>query len=648
MTKKMLIDASQKKELRVAIITSATAHNEPYLYDLNVETTAESEKPQKANIYKGRITRIEPSLEAAFVDYGSSRQGFLPLKEIAPEYFVNNPPADGSRPNIKQLLKEGQELDIQIAKEERGTKGAALTTFLTLAGRYLVLMPNNPEAGGISRRIEGDERDELRDTLNSLQLPSGMGVIVRTAGMGKSIDDLQWDLDSLIGQWERIKKTSQQHSAPYLIQEEGDVVIRSIRDNLSKDIDEIIINTSECFIKSTDYIRRVQPDFVANIKLYQDEQVPLFSRYQIEKQIETAYQREVRLPSGGSIVIDPTEALVSIDINSAKATGGSDIENTALETNREAAVEIARQLRLRDLGGLIVIDFIDMGPVRNQRDVENCLRDALRTDRARVQIGRISRFGLLEMSRQRLRSALNENTQDPCPRCGGRGSIRGVQSLTSSLIRLIEEAALNETTGQVQVQAPTEVATVLMNEKRDAITLIEKRHNVDVMIIPNIHLETPHYKFVRVRKDEIPSAQQRKASYQIVEPLITDAPGERERITPIAAAPVPPQAPTQKAKTPRKSWLKRLWESITGGEKKTQKTTSHRGKHQGHQRRGGGQQRGQQRHRSRRGSQQSRGPRQHDQRRRQQPRGGNQQRRHGTEQAKQQESSAKTEVTDSK
>ncbi|NQZ12801.1 MAG: Rne/Rng family ribonuclease, partial [Algicola sp.] len=425
--KRMLINATQAEELRVALVDGQR------LYDLDIESPGHEQK--KANIYKGKITRVEPSLEAAFVEYGGNRHGFLPLKEIARNYFPKNYVLNG-RPSIKEVISEGQEVIIQIDKEERGQKGAALTTFISVAGSYLVLMPNNPRAGGISRRIEGEERQELKESLGRLELPKGMGVIVRTAGVGKSYEELAYDLDSLLKHWERIQDAANAEKAPFLIHQESNVIFRAIRDYLRRDIGEILIDKADMFEEAKTYIESLRPDFVNKIKLYQND-IPLFTHYQIESQIESAFQREVRLPSGGSIVIDPTEALTSIDINSSKATKGSDIEETALNTNLESADEIARQLKLRDLGGLVVIDFIDMSPIKNQRAVENRLKEALRSDRARIQIGKISRFGLLEMSRQRIRPSLNDKHQEVCPRCTGLGNIRDVQSLGLEILRLI-------------------------------------------------------------------------------------------------------------------------------------------------------------------------------------------------------------------
>lgn len=490
--KRMLINATQKEELRVALVDGQR------LFDLDIENPGHEQK--KANIYKGRITRVEPSLEAAFVDYGVERHGFLPLKEIAREYFPDDYVYQG-RPNIRDILSEGQEVIVQVNKEERGNKGAALTTFVSLAGSYLVIMPNNPRAGGISRRIEGDERLELKEALSSLDVPEGVGLIVRTAGVGKSPEELQWDLKVLLHHWEAIKQASQSRPAPFLIHQESDVIVRAIRDYLRRDIGEILIDSPKVYEKAKAHIKLVRPDFINRVKLYQGE-VPLFSHYQIESQIESAFQREVRLPSGGSIVIDATEALTAIDINSARSTRGGDIEETALNTNLEAADEIARQLRLRDLGGLIVIDFIDMTPVRHQREVENRMREAVRQDRARIQISRISRFGLLEMSRQRLSPSLGESSHHVCPRCQGTGKIRDNESLSLSILRLLEEEALKENTKQVHTIVPVQIASYLLNEKRKAIHSIEKRHNVDIVVAPNEAMETPHFSVFRVREGE--------------------------------------------------------------------------------------------------------------------------------------------------
>ncbi|MFC3031180.1 ribonuclease E [Pseudoalteromonas fenneropenaei] len=532
--KRMLINATQQEEMRVALVDGQR------LYDLDIESPGHEQK--KANIYKGKITRIEPSLEAAFVDYGAERHGFLPLKEIAKQYFPDGYAFSG-RPNIKDVIKEGQEVIVQIDKEERGQKGAALTTFISVAGSYLVLMPNNPRAGGISRRIEGDERIELKDTLSRLNLPKGMGLIVRTAGVGKSFEELEYDLKALLVHWDAIQKAADSRKAPFLIHQESNVIFRAIRDYLRRDIGEILIDKAKVFEEAKAHIERFRPDFLNRVKLYQGD-VPLFTHYQIESQIESAFKREVRLPSGGSIVIDPTEALTSIDINSSKATKGGDIEETALNTNLEAADEIARQLRLRDLGGLIVIDFIDMTPPRHQREVENRLKDAVRADRARVQIGKISRFGLLEMSRQRLRPSLGEASQHSCPRCDGQGTIRSNESLALSILRLIEEEAIKDNTAQVNAQVPVAVASYLLNEKRRSVQTIEKRHECSVVIIPNPHLDTPHYEVVRVRQDEISEL----ASYeQIVEPELelieVSRPQAIHKEEPVLKGVVMPQAP---------------------------------------------------------------------------------------------------------
>ncbi|MEM5730253.1 ribonuclease E [Shewanella algae] len=501
--KRMLINATQSEELRVALVDGQQ------LYDLDIESPGHEQK--KANIYKGKITRVEPSLEAAFVDYGAERHGFLPLKEIAREYFPKGYSFQG-RPSIKEVVSEGQEVIVQIDKEERGNKGAALTTFISLAGSYLVLMPNNPRAGGISRRIEGDERTELKEAMENLEVPNGMGLIVRTAGVGKAAADLQWDLKVLLHHWTAIQEAAESRPAPFLIHQESNVIVRAIRDYLRRDVGEILIDHPQIYADAKQHISLVRPDFVDRVKPYSSE-VPLFTHYQIESQIESAFQREVRLPSGGSIVIDPTEALTSIDINSARATKGGDIEETALNTNLEAADEIARQLRLRDLGGLVVIDFIDMTPVRHQREVENRLRDAVHHDRARVQLGRISRFGLMEMSRQRLRPSLEESAAHICPRCNGQGTIRGTESLALSILRLMEEEAIKENTSQIEAIVPVDVAAYLLNEKRKAIRITEQRHDVEVYVIPDPHMMTPNYRVVRHRKDD----QISEVSYQRVE-----------------------------------------------------------------------------------------------------------------------------------
>ena len=543
--KRMLINATQPEELRVALVDGQI------LYDLDIE--APSREQKKANIYKGIITRVEPSLEAAFVQYGAERHGFLPFKEIAPAYFTS---ADGQRNTPKDGLRENQEVLVQVDKEERGNKGAALTTYISLAGRYLVLMPNNPRAGGVSRRIEGSDRAEIRESLRQLDVPEGMGLIVRTAGVGRSTEELQWDLDYLLKLWDAIQNATAERAAPFLVYQESDVIIRALRDYLRSDIGEILVDDDEVFAKARDFIEQVMPYNRQKLKQYTDP-VPLFSRYQIESQIESAFQRDVRLPSGGAIAIDHTEALISIDINSSRATKGADIEETALNTNLEAADEIARQLRLRDLGGLIVIDFIDMGPPRHQREVENRLREAVKADRARVQIGRISRFGLLEMSRQRLRSSLGEAHQEVCGRCGGQGTVRSVESLALSILRIIEEEAMKEKTGRVLAQLPIEVATFLLNEKRAQIAELEHRYGVHVLLIPNRNLETPHYDVQRVRTDE--GLEQSGSSYNLAtpapEPTVIEAglPASRppapavQGVTPSAPAPAPESQQTSDA-----------------------------------------------------------------------------------------------------
>ncbi|MEA3638847.1 MAG: ribonuclease E [Lamprobacter sp.] len=504
--KRMLINATQPEELRVAIVDGQQ------LYNLDIESAGREQK--KANVYKGTITRVEPSLEAAFVDYGSDRHGFLPLKEIARSYFRQDAPKPGTRANIKELIREGQQVMVQIDKEERGNKGAALTTFISLAGRYLVLMPNNPRAGGVSRRIEGNDRSELREALSQLELPEDMGLIVRTAGVGKNAEELQWDLNYLLQLWDAIKTSGEERKAPFLIYQESDVIIRSMRDHLRADIGEIVVDDSKVFEKAEAFMRQVMPQNLKKLRLYLDE-VPLFTRYQIESQIESVFQREVRLPSGGSLVIDQGEALTSVDINSARATKGADIEETALNTNLEAADEIARQLRLRDLGGLFVIDFIDMTPAKNQREVENRLRDALKHDRARVQVARISRFGLLEMSRQRLRPSLGESSQLVCPRCKGQGVIRGVESLALSVLRIVEEEAMKDRTSRIIAQLPVEVATFLLNEKRRQILQIEERQQVDVVLIPNRHMETPDFEIERIRAQDAERLADNEMSYDL-------------------------------------------------------------------------------------------------------------------------------------
>jgi ribonuclease E len=501
--KRMLFNATQAEELRVAIVDGQK------LIDLDIEHAGKEQK--KSNIYKGVITRIEPSLEAAFVNYGTDRHGFLPFKEVARSNYLND--TDGKR--IQDVLREGQEIIVQVEKDERGNKGAALTTFISLAGRYLVLMPNNPRGGGVSRRIEGEDRNELRDIMAQLEVPNGMSIIARTAGIGRTLEELQWDLNYLLQLWTAIENASNLQKGAFLIYQEGSLVIRAIRDYYQPDIGEILIDTPDIYEQAVQFMNHVMPGNVSRVKLYRDD-VPLFSRFQIEHQIETAFSREVRLPSGGAIVIDHTEALVSVDVNSGRATRGSDIEQTAFNTNLEAAEEVARQLRLRDLGGLVVIDFIDMESARNQREVENRLRDALHYDRARVQTGKISRFGLMELSRQRLRPSLGESNHIPCPRCHGTGHIRGIESTALHILRIVQEESMKENTGAVQVQLPVEVATFLLNEKRSDIHAVEQRMDISVILIPNIHLETPNYTIVRLRENEVGDVENIR-SYELVE-----------------------------------------------------------------------------------------------------------------------------------
>ena len=507
--KRMLINAKQPEELRVALVDGQN------LLDVDIETPSRVQK--KSNIYKGRIVRVEPSLDAAFVDYGEARHGFLPFKEIAREYLRDQGDDEDHRLAVQGAVSSGQEVVVQIEKEERGNKGAALTTFISLAGRYLVLMANNPGAGGISRRVEGDERAELREALGGLDIPPGIGLIVRTAGVGRTTEELQTDVDYLLQVWEAIRRAADERPASFLIYQESNIVIRALRDNFRKDIQEILVDTPEVYEQAREFMSLVMPNSVNRLKLYQDR-VPLFSHYQIEGRIEGAFDHSVRLPSGGSIVIDHTEALVSIDINSARATRGSDIEQTALQTNLEAAGEIARQLRVRDIGGLIVIDFIDMTPVRNQREVEQCLRDALQMDRARIQIGKISRFGLLEMSRQRLRPSLGESSYRTCPRCNGRGNIRNTESLAVSVLRLLAGEAMKEHTGRVVAALPVEVATYLLNEKRAALREIEQKSGVDLMVVPDPGKNSPDYSIERVRSDDRGHASHHRTSYDLATP----------------------------------------------------------------------------------------------------------------------------------
>ncbi|MBN2872932.1 MAG: Rne/Rng family ribonuclease [Halothiobacillaceae bacterium] len=516
--KRMLINATHSEEIRVALVDGQR------LYDIDIETPSREQK--KANVYKATITRIEPSLEAVFVNYGANRHGFLPFKEVSPEYFDPKAVDDKGRPIIKDALKEGQELIVQVEKEERGTKGAALTTLISLAGRYLVVMPNNPKAGGVSRRIEGDDRAEIKAALAQLNVPAGMGLIVRTAGVGRDVEELQWDLDYLVKVWTAIREAAESRQAPFLIYQESNLIIRALRDYMRNDIGEILIDEPTIYQQAMDFVQMVTPKVAEKIKLY-DDPTPLFSRYQIEAQIESAYQRNVTLPSGGELVFDVAEAMTAVDINSGRNTKGQDIEDTAFNTNLEAAEEIARQLRLRDLGGLIVIDFIDMGSSKHQREVENRLRDSLKYDRARVQTGRISRFGLLEMSRQRLRASLEESSQHMCPRCNGQGVIRSVESLSLAILRLLVDEAMKENTGRVVAQVPIDVATYLLNEKRDQINEIEQANGVDLLLIPNINLETPHYEIERVRADD--NEANGRDVQQLIEPLNVETPTPEPR-----------------------------------------------------------------------------------------------------------------------
>ena len=574
--KRMLINATQAEELRVAIVDGQS------LYDIDIEQPSKEQK--KSNIYKGRIFRIEPSLEAAFVEYGGGRHGFLPLKEISRDYFQAG--VDHNKAGIRELLKEGQEIVVQVDKEERGNKGAALTTFISLAGRYMVLMPNSPSAGGVSRRIEGEDRAALKDALDKLNIPDEMGVIIRTAGVGRDAEELQWDLDYLLNVWRAIAEAALSKPAPFLIYQESRLIVRALRDYLRADIGEILVDTEEMYEHAKEFMQQVMPQTLRKLKHYKDD-IPLFNRFQIESQIEGAYERNVRLPSGGSIVVDQTEALTAVDVNSSRATKGSDIEDTAFQTNLEAAEEVARQLRLRDLGGLVVIDFIDMASNKHQREVENRLANALKYDRARVQVGRISRFGLLEMSRQRLRPSLGESSQIVCPRCDGHGRMRSVESLSLSIIRVAEEHAMKENTGQVLVQAPVEIANYLLNEKRSALREIEQRHEAPIVIVADEQLHTPHYTVTRLRDNELgeesgrPSYQRgtprklpvhalTKGQLNIPPPMVTqvkhNSPAPvREEVEPAAApapAPVAAVAPAAAASGGVVGWLKRIF----GGE----------------------------------------------------------------------------------
>ena len=576
--KRMLFNATQAEELRVAIVDGQK------LIDLDIESA--SKEQRKSNIYKAVITRIEPSLEACFVDYGTDRHGFLPFKEISRQYLKSGRKGgDGeegegeSRGRIQDQLREGQELIVQVDKDERGNKGAALTTYISLAGRYLVLMPNNPRGGGVSRRVEGEERNELREAVSALEVPAGMSVIARTAGIGRTPEELQWDLNYLMQLWTAIEDAAKLQPGAYLIYQESSLVIRAIRDYFHPDIGEILIDTEAIYEQAQQFMGHVMPGNVSRVKLYKDD-VPLFSRFQIEHQIETAYARQVPLPSGGAIVIDHTEALVAVDVNSARATKGSDIEATAFNTNLEAAEEIARQLRLRDLGGLIVIDFIDMESSKNQRDVENRLRDSLKYDRARVQLGKISRFGLMELSRQRLRPALAESAYIPCPRCHGIGHIRGTESTALHILRIIQEEAMKDNTAQIVAQVPVDVATFLLNEKRTEVLTVETRFKVNVLLVPNRHLETPNYSVERLRHDDLNQAEPLPPSFQMVEqPEEVDAAKARKEeakeprqeavvkgITPAQPAPMPAEPRAAAAPAPAEaaapvhggSWLGRM------------------------------------------------------------------------------------------
>ena len=536
--KRMLVNATQQEELRVALVDGQK------LYDLSVELPSREQK--KANVYKGRIARIEPSLEACFIDYGAERHGFLPLKEISREYFLKNP--SSGRINMREVLQEGQDIVVQVEKEERGNKGAALTTYISLAGRFLVLMPNNPRAGGVSRRIEGEERDQMKSIMDALVIPSGMGAIVRTAGVGRATEELQWDLDNLKIQWDEIVKAVLERPSPFLVYRESDPVTRALRDYFSDDIGEVLVDEPGAHAIAAEYMQRFMPaEGGRRLKMYADD-IPLFTRYQIESQIESAYAHKVQLPSGGSIVIDYTEALVSIDINSARATRGGDIETTATNTNLEAADEIARQLRIRDIGGLIVIDFIDMEEPKNQRAVEDRLRDAMKMDRARIQIGRLSRFGLLEMSRQRLRPSLSDSSHEVCPRCQGIGSIRTVESMALAILRLIGEEARKDRTSKVIAEVPVEVATYLINEKREWLRTLEDKSDVELIIVPNLNIDTPEYSIRRVRDDEADLPEVKRLSYQMPTPAkVPDPAGTREKQAHQEPAAVPTFLPTTPA-----------------------------------------------------------------------------------------------------
>ena len=582
--KRMLINATQPEECRVAMVDGQ------FLYDLDIEVAARSQR--KASIYKAKITRLEPSLEAAFVDYGAERHGFLPFKEIAREFYADKVTESGESASVKEALAEGQELLVQVEKEERGKKGAALTTFPSLAGRYLVLMPNNPRAGGISRRIEGEERTALREALSALEVPAGMGLIVRTAGVGKSQEELQWDLDYLLKLWRAIETAANERPGPFLVYQESNVIIRAIRDYFGKDVSEILIDDEKVYEQARDFIAQVMPESAGRVRRYEGR-VPLFSRFQIESQIESAFSHSVRLPSGGSLVIDHTEALVSVDVNSARATKGGDIEETALNTNLEAADEVARQLRLRDVGGLIVIDFIDMTPARNQRDVEHRLREALKQDRARVQFGRISRFGLLEMSRQRLRPSLGESSLRTCPTCNGRGHVRGPESLALSILRIVEEEAMKDLTGRIVARLPIEVATFLLNEKREGIFDIEKRTDVQIILVPDPSMILPNYHVERVRDEDHRHESAREASYELTAgidaaPAFATEPTARadEPAVKVVAPPAPPpRSGSASGKSQETGLLVRLRSWLFGDRRAPERppaparTPSRRGRH---------------------------------------------------------------------
>ena len=561
--KRMLVNATQQEELRVAIVDGQK------LYDLDIEVPTREQR--KSNVYKGRITRLEPSLEAAFVDYGAPRHGFLPLKEISREYFLREP-AEGERVHIKDVLKENQDIVVQVEKEERGNKGAALTTFVSLAGRFLVLMPNNPRAGGVSRRITGEGRDSVRKALEKLDPPAEMGCIVRTAGVGRSIEELRWDLDYLLNVWEAIKQVVLSRPSPFLIYQEGNSIVRALRDHFSKEIGEILVDREDVYEQAREFMEQVMPHNLRRLKYYDDPTVPLFGRFQIESQIESAFAHTVTLPAGGSIVIDHTEALTAIDINSARATKGDDIESTALNTNLEAAEEIARQLRIRDLGGLIVIDFIDMGPHKHQREVEGRLREVVKRDRARIQIGRISKFGLLEMSRQRLRPSLEESTQFVCGRCNGIGHVRSVESLALAVLRIVGEEARKERTARVVAQLPVEVSNYVLNEKRDWIQTIQQKTEVAVVLVANQNLETPNYSITRLRDDEVEQPEHAKSSYKLVESKQDASDSyrkppkqpkqEKAAVANIVHRKPAPKPAKRKKKSPRKSTS--LWRRLFG------------------------------------------------------------------------------------